>query len=75
MAELLTRGAVSRWMDFVAAGKGIGASPRMAMPLITEPKPGRPGKFRLIHDCRVLNELLEKLPFKMERLRDFVKQL
>ena len=75
VAELHTHGAVSRWTDFVAAGKGSGARPRMIMPLIVEPKPGRPDKFRLIHDCRVLNELLEKLPFKMERLRDFVKQL
>ena len=73
VAELHTHGAVSRWTDFVAAGKGSGTRPRMIMPLIVEPKPGRPDKFRLIHDCRVLNELLEKLPFKMERLRDFVK--
>ena len=66
-ASVHTHGAVSRWTDFVAAGKGSGARPRMIMPLIVEPKPGRPDKFRLIHDCRVLNELLEKLPFKMER--------
>ena len=52
VAELLTHGAVSRWTDFVAAGKGIGARPRMIMPPIAEPKPGRPGRFRLIHDCR-----------------------
>jgi hypothetical protein len=45
------------------------------MPLIVEPKPGRPGKFRLIHDCRHLNKLLDKWPFKMENLTDFVKQL
>ena len=45
------------------------------MPLIAEPKPGRPGKFRLIHDCRYLNQLLGKLPFQMESLHDFVKQL
>ena len=75
LAELLTHGAVSWWTIFVAVGKGIGARPRMIIPLIAEPKPGRPGKFRLIQDCRVLNELLEQLPFKMERLRDFVKQL
>ena len=52
IAELHTHGAVSRWSDFVAEGKGLGARPWMAMPLIVEPKPGRPGKFRLIHDCR-----------------------
>ena len=75
IAELHTHGAVSRWSDFVAEGKGLGARPWMVMPLIVEPKPGRPGKFRLIHDCRILNELLERLPFKMERLQDFVKQL
>ena len=75
VAEMLTHGAVSRWTDCVAAGKGSGARPRIIMPLIVGPKPGRPGKFVLIHDCRVLNELLGKLPFKMKRLRDFVKQL
>ena len=52
-----------------------GAGPRLVMPLIVEPKPGRPGKFRLIHDCRHLNKLLDKSPFKMENLADFVKQL
>ena len=45
------------------------------MPLIVEPKPGRPGKFRLIHDCRHLNKLLDKWPFQMENLTDFMKQL
>jgi len=40
------------------------------------------GLEQLQSDCQkgfvqleALNELLEKLPFKMERLRDFVKQL
>ena len=75
VAELVEHGAVSRWDEFVAEGKGVGVRPRMVMPLIVEPKPGRPGRFRLIHDCRVLNELLERLPFQMERLHDFVKQL
>ena len=46
----------------------------MAMPLIAEPKQGRPGKFPRIYDCRVLKGLLEKLPFKIERLREFVKR-
>ena len=73
VAGLLTHGAVSRWTDFLSEVKGAGARPRMAMPLIDEPKPGRPGKFRPIHDCGVLSGLLEKLPFKMERLRDFAK--
>ena len=68
-------GAVSRWIDFVAEGKGVGARPWVLMPLIAEPKPGRPGKFRLIHDCRIPNDLPELFPFKMERLQDFVKQL
>ena len=36
-------------------------------PPIVEPKPGRPEITRLIHDRRVLNELLEKLPIQMER--------
>ena len=57
------------------AGHAESASPRLVMPLIVEPKPGRPGKFRLIHDCRHLNKLLDKWPFKMENLTDFVKQL
>ena len=70
-----THGAVSRWIDFVAEGKGVGARPWVAMPLIDELKPGCPGKSRLIHDCRILNELPERLPSKMERLQDFVKQL
>ena len=47
----------------------------MIMPLIAEPKPGQPERFRPIHDCRVLNDLMAKPPFKMERLRDFVKKL
>ena len=45
------------------------------MPLIVEPKPGRPGRFRLIHDCRFLNVLLDKWPFTMESLAQFVKAL
>ena len=45
------------------------------MPLIVEPKPGRPGKFRLIHDCRHLNKLLDKWPFEMVNLTDFARQL
>ena len=66
-------GAVSTWDDHVRAGHAEGGGPRLIMPLIVEPKPGRPGKFRLIHDCRHLNKLLEKLPFKMGNLTDFVK--
>ena len=73
--ELRDVGAVSTWKDHAAAGYAEGGGPRLIMPLIVEPKPGRPGKFRLIHDCRHLNKLLDKLPFKMENLTDFVKQL
>ena len=47
----------------------------MVMPLIVAPKPGKPGKFRLIHDCRVLNRHLRRYGFEMERLADFVKEL
>ena len=73
--ELCNVGAVSAWNDHVRAGYAAGDKPRLIMPLIVEPKPGRPGKFRLIHDCRHLNKLLDKRPFKMENLTDFVKQL
>jgi hypothetical protein len=45
------------------------------MPLIVKPKPGRSGKFRLIHDCLHLSKLLDKWPFKIENLTDFVKRL
>ena len=45
------------------------------MPLIVEPKPGRPGRCRLIHDCRFLNVLLDNWPFTMESLAQFVKEL
>ena len=67
-------GAVSAWDDHVRAGYAEGDKPRLIMPLIVEPKPGRPGKFRLIHDCRHLNKLLDKWPFKVENLTNFVKQ-
>jgi hypothetical protein len=73
--ELNVMGAVSTWDEHVAAGRGTGQGPQIVMPLIVEPKPGRPGKFRLIHDCRHLNQLLDKWPFQMESLQDFVKQL
>ena len=75
ISELCNVGAVSTWDDHVRAGHAEGDEPRLIMPLIVEPKPGRPGKFRLIHDCRHLNNLLDKWPFKMENLTDFVKQL
>ena len=73
--ELCEVGAISAWEGHVEAHHAKGAGPRLVMPLIVEPKPGRPGKFRLIHDCRHLNKLLDKSPFKMENLADFVKQL
>ena len=44
------------------------------MLLLVEPRPGKPGKFRLIHECRLLNELLEKWPFRMDNLRGCAKQ-
>ena len=74
IGELCNVGAVSAWDDHVRAGYAEGDKPRLIMPLIVEPKPGRPGKFRLIHDCRHLNKLLDKWPFKMENLTNFVKQ-
>jgi hypothetical protein len=67
--------AVSTWEDHVRAGRAESASPRLVMPLIVEPKPGRSGKFRLIHDYLHLSKLLDKWPFKIEDLTDFVKQL
>ena len=75
IAELNAVGAISTWIDHVRAGHATGDTPWLIMPLIVEPKPGRPGKFRLIHDCRHLNALLDKFPFKMESLDQFVKQL
>ena len=68
-------GAVSTWADHVCAGHATGDKPWLIMPLIVEPKPGRPGRFRLIHDCRFLNVLLDKWPFTMESLAQFVKEL
>jgi len=73
--ELNKHGAVSTWADHKAKGLGTGARPHMIMSLLVSPKPGKPGKFRLIHDCRPLNLLLQKQAFKMERLKDFVKEL
>jgi hypothetical protein len=73
--ELVTHGAVSTWSEHVALGLGTGSRPHMIMSLLVAPKAGKPGKFRLIHDCRPLNALLEKWAFKMERLKDFVKEL
>jgi hypothetical protein len=73
--ELAKHGAVSTWAEHVANGLGVGERPHMIMSLLVTPKSGKPGKFRLIHDCRPLNELLEKWAFKMERLSDFVKEL
>jgi hypothetical protein len=75
ISELTEHGAVSTWAQHVASGLGQGARPHMIMSLLVEPKPGKPGKFRLIHDCRPLNVLLEKWAFKMEHLSDFVKEL
>ena len=73
--ELTKHGAVSTWKEHVASGLGTGDRPHMVMALLVTPKSGKPGKFRLIHDCRPLNVLLEKWSFKMERLSDFVKEL
>ena len=73
--ELVTMGAVSTWAEHVRAGHATGDKPWLIMPLIVEPKPGRPGRFRLIHDCRFLNALLDKWPFTMESLAQFVKEL
>jgi hypothetical protein len=71
--ELCDVVAVSTWEDHVRAGHTESTSPGLVMPLIVEPKPGRPGKFRLIHDCRHLSKLLGKWPFKIDNLTDFVK--
>jgi hypothetical protein len=75
ISELVTMGAVSTWADHVRAGHATGDKPWLIMPLIVEPKPGRSGRFRLIHDCRFLNVLLDKWPFTMESLAQFVKEL
>ena len=53
IGELCNVGAVSAWDDHVRAGYAEGDKPRLIMPLIVEPKPGRPGKFRLIHDAAI----------------------
>ena len=48
------------------------------MPLIVTEKPLSTAenlKLRLIHDSRYINGFLNKIPFSMERLKDFVKQL
>jgi hypothetical protein len=73
--EIRAMGAISTWSDHVRAGYAVGDRPWMVMPLIVQPKPGQPDRFRLIHDCRALNKLLVKLRFKMEALHHFVKQL
>ena len=76
--ELVTQGAVSTWSDTVARGHGRGARPHCIMPLIVAEKPSSTAtnlKLRLIHDCRYINGFLNKIPFSMERLSDFVKQL
>ena len=76
--ELVTQGAVSTWSDTVARGHGRGARPHCVMPLIVAEKPSSTAtnlKLRLIHDCRYINGFLNKIPFSMERLKDFVKQL
>jgi hypothetical protein len=74
--ELAKHGAVSTWAEHVANGFDTGGAPaHEIMSLLVTPKSGKPGKFRLIHDCRPLNELLEKWAFKMEHLADFVKEL
>ena len=75
VAELVTHGAVSEWTEFCKEGHATSARPHCVMPLIVEPKPGKPGKYRLIHDARYLNEYLIKTKFKLERLQDFVKEL
>ena len=74
IAELVATGAASTWEEHVAAGFATGEKPHMIMPLIVEPKAGS-SKNRLIHDCRRLNESLQKFKFKMEKLSNFVKEL
>jgi hypothetical protein len=73
--ELCDVDAVSTSGDHVRAGHAESASPRLVMPLIVEPKPGRPGKFRLINDCRHLSKLLDKWPLKIGNSMEFLKQL
>jgi hypothetical protein len=73
--ELCDVGAVSTSGDHVRAGHAESASPRLVMPVIVEPKPGRPGKFRLINDCRHLIKPLDKWPLKMGNSMGFMKQL
>ena len=75
IAELVSMGSVSRWDDFVAEGLGQGSRPHMVMPLIVTPKPNKTDAFRLCHDARILNALLDKKKFKMSKLEDFCKQL
>ena len=50
------------------------AMPHLIMPLPVEPKPGKPGRFRLIHESQILNTLLKKWPFRMDNLKGFAKQ-
>jgi hypothetical protein len=73
--ELRAMGAISTWSDHVRAGYAVGDRPWMVMPLIVQPKPGPPGRFRLIHDCWASDKRPVKLRFKMEALHHFVKQL
>ena len=74
IAELLRHGAIDTWASHVQAGRGVGNRPHLVMPLLPEPKPGKLGKFRLIHDCRLLSGSMEKWPFCMGNLRGFSKQ-
>ena len=68
IAELLRHGAIDKWASHVRAGRGVGNRPHLAMPLLVGPKPGKPGKFRLIHDFCLLSDLLRKWPFRMGNL-------
>ena len=82
MLELLAQGAVSRWTNLAdelhAAGIEVTARPHLVMPLICADKSNstpEDRKRRLIHDCRILNENLQRWTFELERLRDFAKCL
>ena len=79
---LLSSGAVQRWTDLAPelrrAGHAAGARPHVVMPVLCGEKSSstpEDRKLRFIHDCRFLNNLLEKWHFSLEQLRDFVKCL